>query len=162
NASAQGRASRRICWTLFMSRGRLRGLPNRSQLFATASAAMNPLPSPLSEESKNRLKRWRTISIVGIYLLVAAIGIYGPLTKWQADPIMALMAISWVFCLVGTCAIDSQLRGAPLDDTSRWGMVWLWPVAVPGYMIWSRGRRGLLLLLAFAAAFVAEAFIIFA
>jgi hypothetical protein len=43
------------------------------------------------------------------------------------------------------CIVDSQIRGFPLLHSFYWIIFFLWPVAIPVYLIWSRKLWGLAL-----------------
>ena len=57
--------------------------------------------------------------------------------------ITTFMAIA----LVLQCALDAKCRRRPLPSSSLWLFLWLFPVAVPGYWIYTRRTAGIWLIL---------------
>lgn len=53
--------------------------------------------------------------------------------------------------MAGICVVDSRLRKRPIVFTAQAALFFLWPVAVPVYLIWSRGWRGILVLAVWVA-----------
>ncbi len=45
------------------------------------------------------------------------------------------------------CTADARLVGKPLIQLAKLGIFFGWPVAVPIYLLWARGMKGLGLLL---------------
>ena len=55
----------------------------------------------------------------------------------------ALASVTVCAVLARWCLIDAQLKGRLVVTSFHWLLFWLWPVAVPLYLLWSRGLWGL-------------------
>jgi hypothetical protein len=53
---------------------------------------------------------------------------------------------------VTACVADAYSRGTCVPHSLRWVAFWTWMLAVPVYLVWSRGRKGVLFAIAFSAA----------
>ena len=58
-----------------------------------------------------------------------------------------LFALLWAGMGTWWCVVDGRMRNAPLPTLASWDILFLAVVAVPLYVIWSRGRRGVWLVL---------------
>ncbi len=73
-----------------------------------------------------------------------------------------ILSILLAFIMVMLCQSDARQRQKPLTRSLGFVMLITWPLAVPAYLIWSRGWKGLwltllhalLLYLTFVFAFV--------
>jgi len=88
------------------------------------------------------LRRFRLGFLFITYALVA---LQGARTAVVPESGLSDLAIGLLIAIAVTkaCAMDSRLIGKPLPRTARWVMFLLWPLAVPPYLVWSRGWVGL-------------------
>jgi len=86
----------------------------------------------------------RNSFMVGLYLLGALWGVRIAVLPPDATLDVGfgiLMAIA----AVASCVYDSRLVGKTIVRSILWLMLIAWPVAVPSYLIWSRGWKGVFL-----------------
>ena len=89
--------------------------------------------------------------LVVLGVLVAVAGVRAAtVEQGPADLLLSLT----IGCVVAMgCMTDARRRGRPLPSISAFAIFAVWPIAVPIYLLWSRGaRKGSLLALAFVAA----------
>jgi hypothetical protein len=117
----------------------------------------NPYESPrtfvnaqMSGDVNAGQKKLRAIMALSIYLLVAILGAMqaiptifldrSPVFLWLIPIMMAYTATYW-------CVVDSRILGRPIVQSLHWIIFFTWPLAVPIYLIYSRGGRGLVLVI---------------
>ena len=88
----------------------------------------------------------RGIILLSFYLVVAANG------AMQAFPsrghgLGILLAVMAASLATYGCIVDSRIIGRPIVQSVHWIMFFTWPLAVPIYLIYSRGLRGVVLLI---------------
>ena len=54
-----------------------------------------------------------------------------------------LFAAAFAVTMTYWCIVDSRVAGRPILHSFYWLIFLLWPIAVPIYLIWARGLRGL-------------------
>jgi hypothetical protein len=91
-------------------------------------------------------KRLRGTVLLCFYSLMAANG------ALQASPphtpmIGILLALAMASAVTYLCIVDSRIVGRPIVQSVHWIMFFTWPIAAPIYLIYSRGWRGVVLLL---------------
>ena len=61
----------------------------------------------------------------------------------EAGVIRLLLHVA--MCSIATywCVVDSRMRGSPIVHSLHWIIFFTWPIAVPIYLVQSRGLRGL-------------------
>lgn len=102
------------------------------------------------------MKTQRAMMIGAFYLFVALLFVRAWAIGAQtlADLGLAICAAAAVTL---ACIADSKIVARPIPHAARWVMLFLWPVAVPLYLLWSRGWRGLIVLVAFFIGYIALA-----
>jgi hypothetical protein len=92
-----------------------------------------------------RLRTW----LLGVgYALVALSGIRHALfPAWERAPTDVLLGLVFAVLIAMICVADSRALGRPILESLRWVLYLTLPVSVFVYMTWSRGTRGLLVLL---------------
>ena len=83
--------------------------------------------------------------LICFYISVAAVAVHTSLVPKQGsfDLLLSLFTALVVTLL---CITDSKVRGKPMVQAAQWIMFFTWPIAVPIYLVWSRGAKGLLIL----------------
>jgi hypothetical protein len=95
----------------------------------------------------------RSIAIV-IYVLAIAWGVQSVIASEQsATPFVVSVALA-LTCTIW-CVADARARGKELIWPARIGVFFFWPFAVPIYLIWSRGLRGVVTALVAGVAWIA-------
>lgn len=64
--------------------------------------------------------------------------------------IAILMSLGFVWL----CTLDARLLGEPLMWSAKMGIFFGWPVGAPIYILWSRGTKGIGLLLSHGILFL--------
>jgi hypothetical protein len=110
---------------------------------------------PVETPSAQALGPYRVLALVGFCAATALQGIVasegGPiLGQYIASFPMATAAVMW-------CTVDAASRGDYYPHSLRWATMFLWPIAVPVYLIQSRKGWGILFaLLALVAMLVLQ------
>ena len=83
-----------------------------------------------------------TILLVCMALLLALAGVRAALCDVAAVDILLRLIVA---CGMATaCVADSRRMGRPMPGVTAFAILFTWPVAVPIYLVWSRGwKRGL-------------------
>src|SRR5690606_40721138 len=90
-----------------------------------------------------------------LYLAVMLLLMGGRAAVTQEPDVIDVLA--WLATAVGvtvTCAVDSRIVGKPMLPITQIIMFFTWLFAAPIYLIWSRGRRGIIHALVAIIAFV--------
>jgi hypothetical protein len=87
----------------------------------------------------DRLRNSRRFLVLGLYLLVALWGVA------QVRLLQLYLPSALAIAAIATCwaVLDARRNGAPVLHIVQFLMFFTWPVALPIYLIWSRGARGL-------------------
>jgi hypothetical protein len=96
----------------------------------------------VEEMDSTTLRRFR----LGFVLIAYAVFVLqGFRNAVGAEPSLSGLAIAVLAAVAVTkaCIMDSRLIGKPLPRAARWITFFLWPLAVPVYLLWSRGWMGL-------------------
>ena len=59
------------------------------------------------------------------------------------DLIGLVLALFIPILICSTCIVDARILGRPILHSARFAIVATWPIAVPVYLLWSRGASGL-------------------
>ncbi|MHC4970712.1 MAG: hypothetical protein ACYTG3_00085 [Planctomycetota bacterium] len=88
------------------------------------------------------LRRFRLGFLLIAYVLFA---LRGARDATLPEPCLSDLAMAFLAAIAVTkaCVMDSRLVGKPLPRAARWVMFFTWPLAVPVYLVWSRGWVGL-------------------
>jgi len=92
--------------------------------------------------SLRALKILRAGYLIALVPTFAALGVHavvGPDASRQM-----LLSIVSATLFAATCAVDSRILGRPMVFDGGTFVFFAWPVAVPYYLIWSRGWWGVL------------------
>ncbi len=89
-------------------------------------------------------KKLQPVLVVTMYLIAFASG-WNVIFRPENLAINFLYVISLCLIMTYWCVIDSRIRGYPILHSFYFIIIFLWPVAVPVYLIWSRGFWGLTL-----------------
>lgn len=101
-------------------------------------------------------QRRRLILLVILSLLWLSAGIVeGIRPSNEATFRDALFGLAHAWLLEMWCSADAARRGRPLGHAWRWMIFLFWFVAVPAYLVWSRGWKGVLMTVGFAILLVA-------
>lgn len=119
----------------------------------------NPYRSPASNavaggSAKSLEKRLRFVLVVAMYLVSAVTNVTAVL---RPEGLLVHLLFPLAVCSIMTywCVIDARMLGSPIVRSLHWIIFFTWPVAVPIYLIWSRGLRGLGLALVHAVGLLA-------
>lgn len=74
---------------------------------------------------------------------VLAMAMVGPCTVLRTNLLELTLSVTVAATLSLACLIDARLLGRRLVCPARLGLLFAWPLAVPIYLIWARGWRGL-------------------
>jgi hypothetical protein len=88
-------------------------------------------------------RRLRRVLGLSLYAIMAASGLLGVLLPNSGDWLSLFFAVAFAFTVTYWCIVDGRVVGHPILTSFYWLMFFLWPVAVPIYLIWTRGLRGL-------------------
>jgi hypothetical protein len=109
----------------------------------------NPYESPLATEHIDRTpvgsdkrKKLRRILLICLYLLAAIAGAMGTHAS-RSNAVQLLLPIMMASVATYLCVVDSRILGCPMVQSVHYIMFFTWPLAVPIYLIYSRGLRGL-------------------
>lgn len=97
------------------------------------------------------MKTLRLALLIAFYFIIAAATIRTLLVA-KPGPTDLLISLCTAIVVTWLCIADSRLMGRPMVQSTHWIMFFTWPVAVPIYLVWMRGMRGLLILLAHVCA----------
>jgi len=84
---------------------------------------------------------FRRLLLAGLYGVAAFSGFADALSVNAL--VYWLIALLWACFATAWCVADASRRGAPLLPVLQMIMFLLWPIAVPIYLVTSRGWRGL-------------------
>jgi len=101
-----------------------------------------------SMKTKVHGTRLRRTAVVCFYVLVVGWGVLHALRPDETI-LWILFYAGFAFAATGWCVVDSRIIGSPVINSLHWIIFFTWNVAVPIYLIWSRGFRGLALLVLF-------------
>lgn len=79
------------------------------------------------------------VGIVCLALLLASMGVRAAIS--DPAPIDLLLKLVLACGVAGMCVADSRRIGRPMAGLAPVAIVIVWPVAVPVYLVWSRGWR---------------------
>ncbi len=106
----------------------------------------------MESDSNLNLARRRRILLGILTLLWLSAGIVeGIRPSPEAALRDALFALAHAWLLEMWCSADAALRGRPLGHAWRWMIFLFWFAAVPAYLVWSRGLKGVLTTIGLAA-----------
>ena len=91
-------------------------------------------------------RRLRRAYLISSYLFAVMAVVHAVLVR-QQNPAEVFVSITLVTMITMTCAYDAAVRGRPWAMGERFSFAAFWPVALPGYVIYSRGWWGSALLL---------------
>jgi len=103
------------------------------------------------------MRRAAIFGVVCLGLLVALAGVRSAIGGAERTDVL----ISLVLCsgMALACVLDARSLGKPMSGAAQLMLFFTWPVAVPVYLVWSRGwRRGTLRALLFVAALLVLGF----
>lgn len=83
----------------------------------------------------------RRFAAITIYMLAAGWGVHGALGR-EGSPAAWVISLGLALACAVWSGADAAARGLTLVWPARIGILFFWPVAVPVYLIWSRGARG--------------------
>ena len=98
-------------------------------------------------------RRFRLALLITAYSLFAIHCVRGILFP-KPSGIELLNSIAIAIVVTLACIEDSHVLKRPMVRVAQWLMVFTWPVAVPIYLIWSRGARGFRVILLHVALIV--------
>ena len=91
-------------------------------------------------------KALRIPLLITIFALYGLLGIRMALTS-RTEGVNLLLALGTQTAFPLLCRADARAIGKPVTHAFLWVTFFLWPLLVPGYLIWSRGLKGLALAL---------------
>src|SRR5271157_2809879 len=87
-------------------------------------------------------KRLRRILGLSLYALAVVWGLVQ--FCYPIDQVLYLLfAATFAFTITYWCIVDGRIAGRPILHSFYWLIFFLWPLAVPIYLIWARRLRGL-------------------
>ena len=87
--------------------------------------------------------RSATIGLVCLALLLALAGVRSATSEATAIDLLLNFVLSCGMAII--CVADSRRIGRPMPAVAHIAILFAWPMAVPIYLVWSRGwKRGLL------------------
>ena len=101
-------------------------------------------------------KSVRFLLLLGFYLLAAIAGIMGT-GQLRSGVVHFLFSIMAASVATYWCVLDARILGRPIVQSVHWIMFFTWPLAVPIYLIRSRGLRGLGMVVLHGIGFVVVA-----
>jgi len=79
--------------------------------------------------------------LVGIYACAA---FWGAVQVLSSNTLVILLgSVLFALLVTGWCVVDARKLGKPMLPVVQMIMFFTWPIAVPIYLIWTRGFRGL-------------------
>ena len=98
--------------------------------------------------------RMRLVCSVALLIIVAVAGARAAAIPKEQDlgPGALLTPVAFCFLAAAWCLFDGRVRGKPPARIGLMGIVLAAPIGLPIYCLWSRGIRGVLLLLGSALA----------
>ena len=89
------------------------------------------------------MRTLRNITVVAVYLIMIPVGSRAVI---YAQPNRVDYVISLIIGILVTqfCILDAKILGKNLARSFYWLIFFTWPLAVPLYLMWSRGWKGLL------------------
>ncbi len=95
----------------------------------------------------------RSFLVIAIALFYAIDGARRALVP-TPTPVDFLISLGYCGAFAMTCQVDSRIVRKPVIRTFVWMTFFAWPILFPGYLVWSRGLKGIAIALAFAMMFV--------
>ena len=109
------------------------------------------------------MKTQRAVLLLAFYLGVELACIRATLFVEQTRADLAL-AVCICILITLACIADSKVIGKPMAHAAKWVMPFIWPIAAPIYLLWSRGWRGFIPLLVhlviFCVLWIGTAFVV--
>jgi hypothetical protein len=87
-------------------------------------------------------RRLRRVLGVSLYALAVAWGLFQVFHP-NSGALYLLFAAAFSFTMTYWCIVDGRVFGRPILRSFYWLIFFLWPIAVPIYLIWARRLRGL-------------------
>jgi hypothetical protein len=99
----------------------------------------------------------RTLRVVLLLTACLLAGLLGARAVFVRRPLPSdvFYSVAVAAVMAGLCIADGRARRRPIPLLSEWVMFLVWPLAAPCYALWSRGARGLLVVLLVGAALIA-------
>jgi hypothetical protein len=97
------------------------------------------------------LRQVRLACIVSLFLIATATGVHAAFADGP-HPGAPLFSVAFTLVVVFAVAADSKLVGRQMPSIGHFFMLFVWPVMVPGYLVWTRRWKGLALAVGFASA----------
>jgi hypothetical protein len=112
-----------------------------------------PIPEePIAAIDGHPLALYRSIAMFGFGAASLFDGLVQALRTAALDRVPAALAMASACTM--WCIVDSSMRREYYQHSFRWLTVWTWPLAMPVYLIRTRGARGALLALGGLVAFL--------
>jgi hypothetical protein len=96
----------------------------------------------------------RVVLLLAACLLGALLGARAVLVR-RPLPSDVIYSGAVAAVMAGLCIADGRARRRPVPLLAEWVVFLIWPLAAPCYAVWSRGARGLLVVLLLGAALLA-------
>jgi hypothetical protein len=87
-------------------------------------------------------QRVRRVLGVSVYILVAASSLFHVFHP-ERDRLDLVLGLAFSVTMTYWCIVDSRIAERPVLRSFYWLIFFLWPIAVPIYLVWSRKLRGL-------------------
>ena len=87
-------------------------------------------------------ERARTASLVASMISTIVIGLQTGLARVSVGASM-LGSVVWVGSLIFWCFFDARVRRSRLPSSAWWLFFFGWPLAIPGYLLSTRGVSGI-------------------
>lgn len=106
-----------------------------------------------------RMRRMFSVALLIVVAIAGARGTAIPPGARDVGPGVLLVPFGFGLLAAGWCHFDGRIRGKPPTRIALMAIVLVAAIAVPVYCVWSRGIRGVLLLLGSAVALSISALI---
>jgi len=94
------------------------------------------------DEKLSSLNQKRKLIMISIYSMCVLFGIDSVLVESTKVTIKDFLLILMFAILVTFfCVVDAKLRKKTIPDFSKWLIFFTWPISVPIYILWSRGKK---------------------
>jgi hypothetical protein len=87
------------------------------------------------------MRKQRILFLIAFYVLVAMWTIRANIFAAETG-VDAIIAVCIAISATLACIVDSKIVARPMSHAGQWVMLLVWPVAVPIYLLSSRGWRG--------------------
>lgn len=103
-------------------------------------------------------KSLRFVLLAAVYLVMAMLWLRVAIVQEQL-PSDSLFGTAAVILATMACVADARARRQPMVPAAKLAILLIWPLAIPAYLLWSRGWWGIVTLLVLLGILLAVAMI---